>query len=192
MGLVQRRDYENSSIFRVCRLLVQYSRDFPTAHLVDVKETQKEQGDLGKENKGETKMTIPTKLNSKAKSEHGKGLVICLVKFAEHAENWPRFRDEYATMRERCPDGFNESTAVGLFFYGASDHLSEIEVPKKWRGTIIESKVRELQNLAFTSRYGFIGPELSEEDVIRACDLCREIALLIDKDLGLSPDIGKY
>lgn len=137
-------------------------------------------------------MTIPTKLNREAKSEFGRGLVICLVKFAEHAEKWLQDKEFFQQMREKDSTLFSESRAVEQFFYGASDHLDKIEVPARWRGTRIETKVNELRDLAFTIRHGFTGQEWSEEDVIKAYDLCREIALLIDRDLGLSPDIGKH
>jgi len=136
-------------------------------------------------------MTIPTKLNKKAKSEFGSGLVICLVKFAEHAETWFQDKELHQQLREKEPKLFSESRAVQQFFYGASDHLYGIEVPDKWRGTVIESKVQELRGLALAIRHGFTR-QWSEKDVIKAYDLCREIALLIDKDLGLSPDIGKW
>lgn len=135
-------------------------------------------------------MTIPTRLNRRAKSEFGKGLVICLVKFAEHAEKWLQDREMYKNLHE--PAFLNESLAVELFFNGASDHLYDIQVPEKWQGTAIERKVKELQDFALAIGHGFTGQQWSEKDVITAYDLCRKIALLIDKELGLSPDIGKY
>lgn len=135
-------------------------------------------------------MTIPTKLNKKAKSEFGSGLVICLVKFAEHAETWLQDKELYQQLREKEPKLLRESRAVQQFFYGASDHLYGIEVPDNWRGTVIESKVQELRGLALAIRHGFTR-QWSEKDVFKAYDLCRAIALLIDKDLGISPDIGK-
>lgn len=136
-------------------------------------------------------MTIPTKLNKKAETEYGRGLVTCLVKFAEHAEMWFKDKENWKQMHEKCPNLFSESDAVQKFFWGASDHLYGIEVPDKWRGTKIESRVNELRHFALHIRHGLTYEQWSEKDVIKAYDLCREIALLIDKELGLSADIGK-
>lgn len=91
-------------------------------------------------------MTIPSKM--KGESEFGSGLVICLVKFAEHAEKWLQLREEYAHLRKKlgngCSDIFGESGAVSMFFNGASDHLYRIEVPERFRGTELERKVTKL------------------------------------------------
>jgi len=140
-------------------------------------------------------MTIPTKLNKDAQSEFGSGLVICLVKFAEHAERWLYYKKTYAERHQSSPneEWWTEGHVVMMFFNGASDHLDEIKVPKRWRGTEIDKKIAELRNLSLEIGHGFRHTrEYTEEDVIRAYDLCREIALLIDEKLGLKPDIGKW
>ncbi|GAJ23735.1 unnamed protein product [marine sediment metagenome] len=137
-------------------------------------------------------MTIPTKLNKKAKSEFGSGLVICLVKFAEHAEAWIKWRDQYKQMHAANPELFDESGAVEIFFYGASDHLYDMEIPEKYSKTKIARKIVELKSMALHIGHGIQRGNHTEADVIKAYDLCREIALLIDKDLGLKPDIGKW
>ena len=141
--------------------------------------------------KKERKMTLPTKLKKKAKSQYGSGLVICLVKFAEHAEKWLQDKEMYQQLRKKDPDLFSESHAVQQFFYGAADHLNDIKVPEKWRGKPIGDKVQELRGFVLPIRHNFTR-QCSEEDVIKAYDLCREIALLVDKKLGLLPDIGKW
>lgn len=116
----------------------------------------------------------------KAKSEFGKGLVICLVKFAEHALGWI---ENEKTLPEHM--------AVKLFFNAAADHLIEIKVPKKWQRTKIAKKVKELQKTSLEIKFGR-KDKPSKNDVIKAYDLCREIALLIDKKIGLKPDIGQW
>ena len=146
-------------------------------------------------------------MNKKSESEFGKGLVICLVKFAEHLSMWRSFQENYKQLREQNKleislqklqgkEGmFSESQAVRLYFSGASDHLQEIEVPKEWKNTKIGKKVKELQDLGLGIGHGFrfIGEEkCSEADVMKASDLCREIALLIDKKMGLNPELGKW
>jgi len=145
------------------------------------------------------------KSKEESESEFGKGLVICLVKFAEHFGRWPEFKETYKQLREKNkleialqklqnqPGMFSESEVVKIFFNGASDHLYEIEVPKEWKNTKIGKKVSELKNLCLDIGHDFYHNEkYSEADVFKAYDLCREIALLIDKKIGLDPELGKW
>jgi len=83
-------------------------------------------------------------------SEFGKGLAICLVKFAEHYERWSRdrVREEEMAVKTGRTDLFNERHSVESFFNAASDHLYEIEVPATWKKKKIARKVRELQDFA--------------------------------------------
>lgn len=115
-------------------------------------------------------------------SEFGKGLVTCLVKFAEHSGRWLEFRDSMV----------KESMAVTMHFNGASDHLYEIEVPDKYKGTAIETKVDKLKHDALRIGHGFTGETWTQEDVFRLHDLAIEIAMLIDTDFGLEPDKGQW
>ncbi len=121
---------------------------------------------------------------SKEKSEFGKGLVICLVKFAEHYERLMSYKETYKNI--------GEYRAVEMWFNGASDHLYEIEVPTNWKGTKMERKVKELQKYALKIGHGFTGEKFKEADVFKALEMTHKIALLIDKHLGLSPDIGEW
>jgi len=126
-------------------------------------------------------------------SEFGKGLVICLVKFAEHRWRWQEQKRHYEEMRQKSPDLFNESGAVEMHFNGASDHLYEIEVPKEWKRKKLGKKIKELQDFGLEMGHGFNHEKVWEEsDVTKAYDMCQEIALLIDKELGLKPLIGAW
>lgn len=130
---------------------------------------------------------------AKERSEFGKGLVICLVKFAEHRWRWVETKKLYEEMRQKHPDLFNESEAVISHFNGASDHLYEIEVPAELRKTKLGKLVNELQSFGLAMGHSFErGKEWSGEDVDKAYSMCQEIALLIDKKLGLKPDIGVW
>lgn len=126
------------------------------------------------------------------KSDFGRGLVICLVKFAEHYERYQRDKDIYASMRAGGNSIFPESGAVESFFNGASDHLYEIKVPKAWANTEIEAKVKELQSKGLEIGHGFTGKAWTDSDFHDCYNLCREIALLIDKQIGLNPDMGSW
>ena len=125
-------------------------------------------------------------------SEFGKGLVICLVKFAEHRETWLNTKKFYGRMREQSPDLFSESSAVELHFNAAADHLYEIEVPEKWKEKEIGRKVKELQDFGLEIGHSFTGKKWTEADITKAYTLCQEIAILIDKELGLEAEVGRW
>lgn len=127
------------------------------------------------------------------KSEFGSGLVICLVKFAEHRWRWVETKRLYEGMREKNPDLFTESEAVISHFNGASDHLYEIEVPNKLKRTKLGKMVKELKSFGLEMGHSFNrSKSWTEEDVDKAYSICQEIALLVDKEIGLSPDVGQW
>lgn len=167
------------------------------------------------------------------KSEFGKGLVICLLKFATHFSN-SHARDisriqQYLEkseeerkliLSEHPPDNLNYgeeyhqkvrywvektndyhqgditasiSQDLEMWANGASDHLYEIEVPDGEDWSEIRSKVEELQNLGLKMGHGFIQDNLWVlGDYFKLRDLTIEIALLIDKKLGLKPEEGTW
>ena len=128
----------------------------------------------------------------KDNSEFGKGLVLCLVKFAEHRYQWKEQRELWEEMRQKNPNLFSTSDAVESHFNAASDHLYEIEVPKEWQKTKIGKMVKELRSYGLEMGHGFTGKSWTEEDVDRAYSMCQEIALLIDRKLGLKPEKGTW
>ena len=146
--------------------------------------------------KGTSSLTASQKgekdMNENAQSEFGKGLVICLVKFAEHADRWPEQRKFYSELAIKHPGLFNESDAVEMFFNGASDHLYDLEIPEAWQDKIIAKKIVELRDFGLMIGHGYTGRHHSEADIKKAYALCEEIALLIDEQLGLKPDIGQF
>ena len=127
-----------------------------------------------------------------AESEFGKGLVICLVKFAEHRWRWLEQKRTWEKLRQKHPDMFNEADAVESHFNGASDHLYEIKVPPEWQRTKLGRVVKELQAFGLEMGHSFAHKPWTESDVDKAYIMCQEIALLIDKKLGLKPDIGQW
>lgn len=132
-------------------------------------------------------------MEEKQESEFGKGLVICLVKFAEHQARWQEQKKFYQDINKKHPEHFRESDAVEIHMNGASDHLYEIEVPEAWKGTEIDSKVTELQDLGLAMGHGFRQKKVwTEADVLGAYELAEEIALLIDKKLGLDAQKGQW
>ena len=129
---------------------------------------------------------------SEEQSEFGKGLVICLVKFAEH---WERLIDDvrrYKELAKERPDLYSESSAVEIAMNGAGDHLYDIEVPESMKGTEIESMVEELQDKGLKMRLSMQGERYVFEDAAALFQLARDISLAIDKRLGLDAEIGKW
>ena len=138
-------------------------------------------------------------------SEFGKGLVICLVKFAEHFErDGPtgvhRLIQGYWTdfHKKCCNEVYNGdkekyiSHQIELWANGASDHLYEIRVPEGKEWNTIRKKVKKLQQKGLEIGHGFTSKKWTKEDFLELIQLTREIALMIDRKIGLKPDIGKW
>ena len=129
-------------------------------------------------------------------SEFGKGLVICLVKFAEHAMDFVHTLESYKSMRSITnPRLFSESSAVTIWANGASDHLYDIKTPKGKEWNEIRERVKELQKLGLDMGHGkgLMGTKIfKQQDVQYLINLTRVIALMIDKKIGLTPDIGEH
>jgi len=112
-------------------------------------------------------------------SEFGKGLVVCLVKFSQHAlelqdlpvDNQPHYR-------------------YGMILNGASDHLYEIEVPQGEEWSKVRKDIKALRNKAL--HLGHTKIEATRKQVIELFDKAIDIALEIDKLLGLKPDRGEW
>jgi len=131
-----------------------------------------------------------------AKSEFGKGLIICLVKFAEHAMEFQHTLEHYEKARiESEGNLFSESSAVGIWANGASDHLYDIEVPEGKDWEEVKEKVEELRKEGLNMGHGdgLMGRKrYTSKDVTYLIGLTREIALMVDKKIGLEPDLGEW
>jgi hypothetical protein len=120
----------------------------------------------------------------KEQSEFGRGLVICLVKFAEHFMSYYHILKSYERVEIR--------NAIQIWANGLSDHLYEIEVPDGKDWDEIRQRVTKLKKFGLEIGHGFTGEIYAKKDIQKLLDLTRDIALLIDKKIGLTPDIGKY
>jgi len=139
------------------------------------------------------------------KSDFGKGLVICLVKFAEHFERdmiFLKIRDfengNLTDLDKQILEIYGSvekliSHEIEMWANGASDHLYEIEVPKGKGWDKIRIKVKELQEKGLNMGHGFhLSKIWKKEDLFELFNLTRDIALMIDKKLGLNPDVGEW
>ena len=125
-------------------------------------------------------------------SEFGKGLVICLVKFAEHFMILKNSIDMYKKSNINGRNLHPESSAVSMWANGATDHLYEIEVPKGKDWDAIRKKVKELQDKGLEMGHGYTRTNYTEEDANYLMKLTREIAMMIDEKIGLKPDTGEW
>jgi len=125
-------------------------------------------------------------------SEFGKGLIICLVKFAEHSMKLYSDLEIYEKMRRDHPDSFTEPSAIHSWANGASDHLYEIEVPEGKDWYRIRKKVEELQTKGLDMGHGFTRNNYTKDDALELFKLTQEIALMVDRKLGLKPQLGDW
>ena len=107
----------------------------------------------------------------------GKGFIVCLIKFAEHTENF--WNTENSKRREKL---------IKDWFQMAGDHLIELELPEQFRNTEIEKMLKELLELSQKKSGEF--EKSSEKDIKYAMDIVRSIAAAVDTQFGLKPDIG--
>ena len=142
----------------------------------------------------------------KSKSDFGKGLVACLILFAQHIgkleEMWWIVADY--EENKRLPEEWEMSLEIWKTFdnllssrivtwaNGATDHLYEIEVPKGKEWSAIRKKIKELQDVGIQMGHGFTGQIYTLEDVDKLIKLANGIAIDIDKKIGLNPDIGEW
>lgn len=156
------------------------------------------------------------------KTDFGKGLAVCLVKFSSHLQNeWVRRIEavdffyrrlkgdrkklekydrsikeavEYSDILMKFRKTSNKwiSEEMELWANGASDHLYEMRVPEEWEKDLIGKKVAELQNLGLKIGHGFTKIIWTVRDLRKLSDLTEEIAFLLDKKIRLNPDKGMY
>ena len=131
------------------------------------------------------------------KSEFGKGLVICIVKFAEHAMYLQHFLEMNKKIREggtTNPEYWNDGQAISMWANGASDHLYDIEVPKGKEWDSIREQVKKLKDKGLDMGHGsgLMSDKFTQKDADELIKLTRKIALMIDRKIGLKPDEGSF
>ena len=169
----------------------------------------------------------------KEKSEFGRGLVLCLVKFAEHIDQhngkylsiyhkwitqtpenrklmltnnppseldygfpYMKLLKVFVEIADNIFDGDYEkalSHEIELFMNASSDHLYDIEVPKGKDWDKIRAMIKKLQKKGLHMGHGFDKKaKYTMEDYLELFQLNREIALKIDKKLGIKAEMGQW
>jgi hypothetical protein len=111
-------------------------------------------------------------------SEFGKGFIYNLILFAKHW--WKRSEYSHAMKKINNP----EEDALELWFNGASDHLYELEIPEKFKGTEIEEIAKYIREKGLEFGHGF-KEKPTQKDFDEIFDKLERLAMLIDKELGL-------
>ena len=76
------------------------------------------------------------------------------------------------------------SSNITTFMNGTSDHLYEIECPKKWKNHMIDKDIKELQDKALRMGHGFTKDIYKQEDLLELLDSAKNIAFAIDIKIG--------
>ena len=148
------------------------------------------------------------KMDKKEESEFGRGLVVCLLHFANHWSNymWEQIRklEQARQGHEPIPEEEKSSlnirgnienlisSRITLWANGATDHLYEMEAPTSPEWSIVASKVKLLKDMGLDMGHGFLDRQYTTEDVDLLLKLSKEIAVEIDKLIGLSPELGTW
>jgi hypothetical protein len=115
----------------------------------------------------------------KEQSDFGKGFIYNLILFSFHIER------KIVTDRDKVN--------YLLWFYSASDHLIELEIPKRFKGSEIGAKASKLKTIALAMGHGDrINDKEAKEAFTYCVNLVKDIGYLLDKELGLKPIKGEW
>lgn len=92
-------------------------------------------------------------------------------------------------MQEKYPKEFSEEDAYELWFNGAGDHFFSLEVPECFENTEIGKSAKELQDEALARR---LSNKTTEQDFNKFFDKLENLAMLIDKHLGVEDNKAKW
>jgi hypothetical protein len=99
-------------------------------------------------------------------SKFGKGFVVNLILLAKHL-------------------GLPPDQA----FFGAADHLDEMVLPQKFRGTEVEKALEQFRKAVIWHQPG----SMDKEDYAEAVRAMYRLAIVIDHELGIrDADVGSY
>jgi len=97
-------------------------------------------------------------------------------------------------IKSKSPDAIIEDE-LRMWVYGAADHLYEIECPAGNDWNEIRERVNNLRDVGLDMRNPHMGSgwdNFSFEAIQGLHKMVKELTVLIDKKIGLSPDWGEY
>ena len=99
-------------------------------------------------------------------SKFGRGFVVNLVLLSKH----------FALPPEQA-------------FYGASDHLTEMQVPARLKGTEVEELMMRLKKIVIWHKIGIN----DKQDAEAAQKIINRLVIAVDRELGIEdPDMGSF
>jgi len=113
------------------------------------------------------------------KSEFGKGLTYCLGLFLCHSERGYE-RQEKDEVRD-----------VGMWFYGAGDHLFELEIPESLPLTL-RDRLSSFRDLVLHWRLPMDGTKPTAKDKEWAINEAKEFLRLIDEHIGVETQEARW
>ena len=86
------------------------------------------------------------------------------------------------------------SHLLELWANGASDHLYEIEVPERYKGTEVERLTLDLKSKALKMGHGFPVDKIwdYDEDFVWLIETTKKIGILVDEEFGVDPVRGNW
>ena len=123
----------------------------------------------------------------KKESEFGMGCVYCLVLFTKHYSRLHSELEHAKEMRKKHGDYWSDNHAVHMWFNAASDHLYDLQIPQYWKKKKLGKLLKELQDKSIDIGHGLglMQDYTTPKEAEKIIDLVDEIAILIDKELGV-------
>ena len=125
------------------------------------------------------------------KSDFGKGFIYNLILWTKHIN----FDEKLSERWQEVNKIIGKNDGYSCWFNGASDHLFDLEIPKKWQRNKIGKLAKQLQDLALEIGHGNRMMDTSEKvvkDHRKVIELTKELAFEIDKKLGVEPIKANY
>lgn len=125
------------------------------------------------------------------KSDFGKGFIYNLILFTKHIN----YNEDLSENEKEIDKIAKKSSAYSYWFNSASDHLYELEIPKRWEDKKVGKLAKELRDLALEIGHGirmFENSPKTEKDYQKVVKLTKEIGFEIDKELGLKPIKARF
>ena len=117
---------------------------------------------------------------AKKTSEFGKGFIYNLILFSKHWWKHSDYLEKYQGIKGIIDDGSE------MWFNGASDHLYELEIPEQWKRKKIGKLAKWIQDKGLYWGHRF-EKKPTKKDFNEMFEKIEELAMLIDKELGIKP-----
>lgn len=110
--------------------------------------------------------------------------------------DWRRHIETFLRVEVEVYGSLNEgfSSLIRMWASGASDHLYEIIVPRRWRGTRLDEIAQQLRDKGLAMGHGFPASTYTYQDFVELRELAEEAVIWIDQHIGLKreADWGEF